>query len=105
MEFYQKESEVVLKEVNTHKFGLTTKDAESRLKEYGLNVIKKTMRISPLSLFISSHIKPICLDFLIQKGINKRVIKKQIMKDSIIIEGIIVFLDFLKDNLYLKILV
>jgi len=44
--------ERTFKELNTGKTGLTEKEAEKRLQEYGYNEIKEGKRISPLKIFI-----------------------------------------------------
>ncbi len=53
MEFYQKESNEVLKELNSSQKGLTNKEAATRLKKYGPNLLTKTKKISALKLFLT----------------------------------------------------
>ncbi len=43
----------VLKELDTGKNGLTTREADERLKNYGLNELKRLETINPLSIFFS----------------------------------------------------
>ncbi|MBS3167919.1 cation-translocating P-type ATPase [Candidatus Woesearchaeota archaeon] len=51
--YYQKEVNLVLKELNSSKEGLTKKEARLRLKKYGKNQIQKFKKISALKIFIS----------------------------------------------------
>jgi len=48
---HDKTIENVFKELGTSKQGLTEKEAQSRLKKYGLNEIKQIKKISPIKIF------------------------------------------------------
>jgi P-type Ca2+ transporter type 2C len=49
---HDKKTEDVLKELQTGKEGLSEKEAEKRLQQYGPNEIKRAKEISPLKIFI-----------------------------------------------------
>lgn len=89
MEFYQKEGEAVLKELNAHKFGLSSQEANNRLKQYGANVIKKTKKVSPLTLFINQF-KNFIIYVLIAAAVVSFILGERI--DAIAI-GVIVILN------------
>ena len=51
--YYKKEIDEVLREYNSSEDGLTSKEAELRLKKYGKNEIQKFKKISSLRIFLS----------------------------------------------------
>ena len=53
MEWYEKELDLVLKELATSEKGLSQEEVKRRVKEYGLNVLKKTKHISAVKLFLN----------------------------------------------------
>ena len=53
MDFYQQTEKEALVNLNTDKNGLTDKEATSRIKKYGLNLIEEKEKISPLKIFFS----------------------------------------------------
>src|SRR3989338_9139915 len=53
MEWYEKELDLVLKELATSEKGLSEEEVKRRVKEYGLNVLKKTQHISAVKLFLN----------------------------------------------------
>ena len=50
--FHAKEVEEVLKSLNTPKKGLSSEEAERRLKEYGPNILQEKKRIGPFQIFL-----------------------------------------------------
>src|SRR3989338_9034333 len=50
---HHKTIEQVFKELKTDKNGLTEKEAEARLKKYGLNEIQQLKKISPVKIFLN----------------------------------------------------
>ncbi|MBI2522903.1 calcium-translocating P-type ATPase, PMCA-type [Candidatus Woesearchaeota archaeon] len=50
---HHKKLEDVFKELETDENGLTEKEAEARLKKYGLNEIQQLKKISPIKIFIN----------------------------------------------------
>ncbi|MFC1728284.1 calcium-transporting P-type ATPase, PMR1-type [Nanoarchaeota archaeon] len=59
MEYFAEDSKDVLKELKSSEKGLTTQEAEKRLKIVGPNEIKEGKRISPLKIFIDQFKSPI----------------------------------------------
>lgn len=51
--YHSKKETEVFKELNTNKNGLTEKEAEKRLQEYGPNEIKEGKKISPIKIFLN----------------------------------------------------
>ena len=56
---YNKTSEEVLESVNSKKEGLTSIEANNRLKEYGKNILPKKERDSILKIFFKEFLSPI----------------------------------------------
>jgi len=50
--FHAKEAEEVLKDLNTSRRGLSSKEAERRFEEYGPNILQEKKRIGPLQIFL-----------------------------------------------------
>ncbi len=59
MSFYEKTVKDTLKELDTKKKGLTSKEAEKRLKKYGRNEIKKERGVHPLKILTSQFNSPV----------------------------------------------
>ena len=51
-DWHAKTKEEIFKELKTSEKGLTKEQAESRLKEYGKNIIKKTYKLRPLKILL-----------------------------------------------------
>lgn len=52
-EVYQKSLEDLISELNTREEGISSREAQKRLKEYGQNIIKKKKKFRPLKVIIS----------------------------------------------------
>ena len=86
---HSKTIEQVLKELNTSEKGLSQQEAESRLKQYGLNEIKEGKRISPWQIFIEQF-NSVVIWILIAATIISAFLKEYI--DAIVIIIIIVLI-------------
>ena len=82
-----KKLEQVFKELNSSSKGLSDKEAEERLKKYGLNEIKEGKRVSPLQIFINQF-KNVVIWILIVATIISAFLKEYI--DAIVIIIIVV---------------
>ena len=92
MEFYQKELRQVFEDLKTNEQGLTTKEAQERLKIYGLNKIRKEKKTSALTIFLSQFSSPI-IWILIVAMIISFIVKEMI--DFYVIGAIVVINAFL----------
>lgn len=82
----------VLKELNSSANGLSEDDAESRLKQYGLNEIKEAKKIPPWKIFLSQF-KSVVLWILIAATIISAFLREYI--DAIVILVIIILISVL----------
>jgi len=85
--YYQKEVEEVLKELNSSKQGLSSKEANLRLDRYGKNEIQKFKRISPLKIFFSQF-KSFIIYILIGAAILALVLGEKL--DALVIGAIVI---------------
>ena len=59
MTHYTHTTDEVLKEMTTSEKGLTSSEAEVRLRDYGKNVLKEKEKISPIRIFIEQFNSPV----------------------------------------------
>jgi len=75
--------------------GLTTKEAEERLEKYGKNEIKRTVKLSPLKIFITQFTSPLIL-ILIGAAIISLIVgnlpgQESNISDAVLILAIVLF--------------
>ena len=80
--YHNKSVEQVLIELDTKKEGLSDSEANERLKQYGLNEIKETKRISAINLF-SRQFNSIVMYILIVATIISAFLKEYV--DAVVI--------------------
>ena len=84
--------EQVFKELNASEKGISEKEADERLKQYGLNEIKEEKRISPLKIFIEQF-NSVVVWILIAATIISAFLKEYV--DAIVILVIIILISVL----------
>ena len=89
---HNKTIEQVFRELNSSSKGLSEKEAEQRLKQYGLNEIKEGKKVSPLEIFINQF-KSIVIWILILATIISAFLKEFI--DAIVILVIVILISVL----------
>ena len=86
-QWHSKTAEEVLSKLHVTPRGLTTQDAQQRLKEYGANEIKKEKRTSPLKLLLGQFTDILMIILLIATGLSIAVGE---VTDAIIIIAIVI---------------
>src|SRR3989338_11030478 len=86
---HNKSIEQALKELNTSNKGLSEQEAESRLKEYGLNEIKESKKIPPWRIFLEQF-RSVVLWILIAATLISAFLREYI--DAIVILIIIILI-------------
>ena len=89
---HNKSIKQVLQELRTSNKGLSEKEAEERLKQYGLNEIKDAKRISPWEIFLNQF-KSVVLWILIAATIISAFLQEYI--DAIVILVIVILISIL----------
>ncbi|MBI2653556.1 calcium-translocating P-type ATPase, PMCA-type [Candidatus Woesearchaeota archaeon] len=89
---HHKPIEQVLRELKTSEKGLSQKEAEERLKQYGLNEIKEGKKVSPWEIFLNQF-KSIVIWILIFATIVSGFLKEYI--DAIVILIIVILISVL----------
>ena len=90
--FHTKTIKDIFKELKTDEHGLSEQEAESRLKEYGLNEIKEHKKISPIKIFISQFtsfivlilIAALIISFILGEKIDAFVIAAILILNAIV---------------------
>lgn len=70
MDFYRCQKEDVLKQLQTHKEGLSPAEAESRLQKDGYNVLEEGKKVNPVVLFFSQFQDFMTILLMIAAGIS-----------------------------------
>ncbi|RLI60325.1 MAG: hypothetical protein DRO93_07310, partial [Candidatus Thorarchaeota archaeon] len=64
-QWYSNDVESVLRELDTSREGLSSKEAEARLEEYGFNEIVETGKKSPIMMFLEQFTDPMVIILLV----------------------------------------
>ncbi|TFF95569.1 cation-translocating P-type ATPase [Candidatus Thorarchaeota archaeon] len=64
-QWYSKDTDYVLEELDTSRKGLSTSEARSRIERYGYNELIETGKISPLRMFLEQFTDPMVIILLI----------------------------------------
>jgi len=86
--FHAKTKEEIFRELKTSEKGLTKNEAEKRLKEYGLNIITKQKKKSPIFKFLKQFNSPLIYILLIATAIS--LIFKHLI-DAYVILAVVLF--------------
>jgi Ca2+-transporting ATPase len=86
---HNKTIEQVIKELNSSEKGLSQKEAEERLRQYGLNEIKESKKVPPWKIFLNQF-KSVVLLILIAATLISAFLKEYI--DAIVILVIIILI-------------
>lgn len=84
--------------MNMEERGLTQKEAEARLKQYGLNEIKETLVVSPIKIFLRQVKRNYIVYLLIIAAVLSFLVEKSITGYTIIaVIGVIVSIGFIQE--------